>query len=88
MTMPAYLPPCSLVTPAMEVAAFVQILDPRARSASVLLSESSAAAGLRAGVDFIQRMALLPVNPEADAEFAKFKKTLVKTVPRRVIRHK
>jgi hypothetical protein len=48
-------------------------------------SEPSAETGLGAAFDFIQSMAVLPVDPDADAEFARFKKTLVKSVPRRVI---
>ncbi len=84
--LPAYRP--SGLTTDVDVPALVQSFDPRTVSASVLLSEPSRQGGLGTGFDFIEGMALLPVDPEADARFATFSKTLVKAVPRRVIRRK
>ncbi len=84
--LPAYRP--SGVTTAVDVPALVQIFDPRTVSASVLLSEPSSEGGLGSGFGFIEGMASLPVDPEADARFATFSKTLIRAVPRRVIRRK
>jgi hypothetical protein len=85
---PAYMP-CRTSATVVEPPAIVQTLDPRARSVSVLLSaESPAIRLLREGVSHIMALSVLPVDPEADAAFATFSRSLIKKIPRQVIRRK
>lgn len=70
-------------------AAILQSLDVRSLSASATLRPPNPIEQLvREGTRYIQMMAVLPVDPEADASFAEFEKTLIRHIPRRVLTRK